>query len=339
MSLSSHLENPSSEIRRFLYEQFPNTLPLVRKENKRLSAVETIRSKDSVPYLESIRPTDKIPYPYAEIGTAIDYRIRYYFDVTPNTELVAYHGAYLLTSVYSRLANQLVASFFDGLQTTLSKETTIGQRLDPDPELKLNRHCFILALFEQVRRMPPRRIDRSLLFLMGTSNSLSDLLSIPETSWLEDMCTLSWSFYENYEHEICRSIAILNPTFLGSRFIGGADADLILNSCLIDIKTTIEPRIQNRTLYQLLGYVLLDYNNEYEIDEVGIYFARQGVTLRWPLARLLDNLCRSRPRPRLAELRDQFRELVLAKGIPHRRIARVQQETRGAPLMPSEWIQ
>ncbi len=39
----------------------------------------------------------------------------------------------------------------------------------------------------------------------------------------------------------------------GSGEIGGADADLIAGGCLVDIKTTVDPRFRrNRLLYQVL---------------------------------------------------------------------------------------
>jgi hypothetical protein len=51
---------------------------------------------------------------------------------------------------------------------------------------------------------------------------------------------------------------ILNPTFNdASMLVGGADADIILDSTIIDIKTTKDLRLERRDLYQLLGYYLL----------------------------------------------------------------------------------
>jgi hypothetical protein len=66
--------------------------------------------------------------------------------------------------------------------------------------------------------------------------------------------------------------------------VGGADADLIVDGCLIDIKASVQPKINPEWLRQLAGYVLLDYTDEQRIHSVGIYMARQGVLLTWSLA-------------------------------------------------------
>ena len=52
-----------------------------------------------------------------------------------------------------------------------------------------------------------------------------------------DLCALSWAFHDRFADLLGRRAAF-NPSFAGSRDVGGADADLILDGCLIDIKTT-----------------------------------------------------------------------------------------------------
>jgi hypothetical protein len=76
---------------------------------------------------------------------------------------------------------------------------------------------------------------------------------------------------------------ILNPTFAGSVDVGGADADLIVDGCLLEIKTSTQNALDSAWLRQLAGYALLDYADEYAIQSVGIYMARHGVLLNWPL--------------------------------------------------------
>lgn len=333
MSLSSHLGNRVSPIRKFLYTNFPNYLPVVKEANTTLRAAETIRPTAEAPELAKVRPADKKPYPYSDIGTAIDYRFRYYFSATGQEKLVARQGGHMLAHQYGLMSQHLIDEFFASLAETLLDVAPARRQLPPDQEMLLNRYCFVLALLEQAFRMPPIRLKRSLLFLTGERAGVSELLAIPKEPWLEDMQSLSWLFYRKFKQHIFTSNPALNPTFEGSGHIGGADADLILDTCLLDIKTETNPRVQNRTLYQLLGYVLLDYGDEYGLDEVGVYFSRQGTTLRWPLTGLLDTLCADTPRPRLAELRERFGALLVKERTPSTR--------RGAnlkPLIPPEWI-
>ena len=338
MSLSYHLENKASPVRLFLYSNFPNTLPVVRKANKVLRDAKTILPTAAAPELAEVRPADRIPYPYSDVGMAIDYRIRYYFATAESERLVAYTGACLLTHHYKRMPILLLDEFFESLDDFLLRLVPTRRRLLTEEESQLNRYCFVLALLEQARRMPPGRLDRSLLFLSGRRTTVRELLAIPKDSWLEDMQTLSWVFHEQFEHYLADTDFYLNSTFDGSGDIGGADADLILGKCLMDFKTTIDPRVQNRILYQLLGYALLDYSNKYELDEVGLYFIRQATTVRWPLAELLDSLYTDVTRPRLADLRERFRALLLeeVREDPSSR-SRVRIPSLKS-LIPPEWI-
>jgi hypothetical protein len=128
------------------------------------------------------------------------------------------------------------------------------------------------------------------------------------------ICALS-RLFASHLPELARQPLFLNPIFAGSGEIGGADADLISDGCLIDVKTTVDPKFtRTRLLYQLLGYVLLDYDDAYAIRSVGVYLSRQGLLIRWQLADLLQTLLDGK-RATLAELRASFREAVRAAAV------------------------
>ena len=134
------------------------------------------------------------------------------------------------------------------------------------------------------------------------------MLSVAEDDWIEDLCSLSCLFYDRCLH-LLSGDAILNPTFIGSSDVGGADADFIIDGCLIDVKTTVKLGDWRSWLYQLIGYTLLDYDDRYGISEVGIYFTRQGTLLRWKLHDLMFRLSGVAVTP-LDELRQDFREVA-----------------------------
>ena len=76
--------------------------------------------------------------------------------------------------------------------------------------------------------------------------------------------------------------AFLNPTFdKGSDLVSGADADLVIDDTLIDIKTTKSDSFTQDMYNQLLGYYALSsFKNDLDgITRMGIYFSRYG-TLR-----------------------------------------------------------
>lgn len=77
---------------------------------------------------------------------------------------------------------------------------------------------------------------------------------------------------------------LLNPTFgKGSQLVGGADADLIIDDKLIDIKTTQKLELSLSDFCQVVGYLLLHRiggtssdSGEIKIEQLGIYYSRYG---------------------------------------------------------------
>lgn len=82
----------------------------------------------------------------------------------------------------------------------------------------------------------------------------------------------------------------LNPTFLSGGYVGGADADLILDDHLVEIKTCGKWELRLRDFLQLMGYVLLqeiDNTARLEPEEIvgiGVYYPRFCTLVRFPLS-------------------------------------------------------
>jgi hypothetical protein len=285
MSLTSHLKNPDSPVLAFMRAAFPHTPALTRPANAKLRAATTIRPRGSVPYWL--------------IGMAFDYRLRYALAITPFQRTVAAHGASMLapcalpsgaTLIHGEtpvLDPTAVAGFVAALDCDIAAIRPVRRRLARDEEERLCRYCVVLALFETVARNGDVEYLRPLV--KHPHAALEELLAMADAAWVDDLCALSGALHDHLE-DLRGERLVLNPTFAGSIDVGGADADLIVDGCLLDIKTTINPRVEAQFLYQLLGYVLLDYTNQYGINSVGLYYARQGVTLRWPLEEVLPLL-------------------------------------------------
>lgn len=86
---------------------------------------------------------------------------------------------------------------------------------------------------------------------------------------------------------------MLNPTFgKSSQDIGGADADLIIDDMLIDIKTIKNLEFTAEMFRQLMGYYLLHLREGRifgDIKYLGIYFSRFGVLWKFEPA-LVDSM-------------------------------------------------
>lgn len=77
---------------------------------------------------------------------------------------------------------------------------------------------------------------------------------------------------------------ILNPHFgKASTLVGGADADLIIDDMLIDVKVVKDPKVTRLIYNQLIGYYLLyliggiNGHKKVKLRKLGIFFARHNV--------------------------------------------------------------
>ena len=363
MSLTSHLKSKDSPVRKFLRDQFLNTRTLLKAARKQVREADTI--------LPDAGPS----YRWDLIGGALDYRIRYYFDVTPYDKLKAYKGARYLTddqsvassvqlgftwtgqldeavTIFDRrtgkkvytyfpdsnggfseseigdslllealdLGSRVVSGeidesddsaiplkseyvdFFNSLITLTAGNYPVAKRLSGAEEDELNRHCIVLALMEEVVRTNDGRL------LRGEFSDADFLIDLVESNWIDDLRELSWTFYDSCDHLLALP-HVLNPTFDGSKDVGGADADLIVDGMLIEIKTTKKPEIKPEWIWQLLGYMLLDYSDCHRIGSIGLYMARQGILFEWDLEETIRALCPGNPSG-IGELRSKFKELT-----------------------------
>lgn len=81
---------------------------------------------------------------------------------------------------------------------------------------------------------------------------------------------------------------VLNPTFAAGALVGGADADVVLDDILVDVKVTKDPKIWRAYFNQLLGYYLLYRIGGFyglpkrpSVRRLGIYMARQATLYEW----------------------------------------------------------
>ena len=88
-----------------------------------------------------------------------------------------------------------------------------------------------------------------------------------------------------------------------------ADADIVVDGLLLDIKSTQHPHhLSMNAAWQLLGYLLLDTVDRYQIDTLGLYLTRSGVLVSWPVEEYLTLL--GTRRRELPELRTVLAELL-----------------------------
>jgi hypothetical protein len=143
----------------------------------------------------------------------------------------------------------------------------------------------------------------SLLNSIGPTTTLDDFLDSVPSDWVEDLALLAGLFLGAFAGRLGEP-AVLNLVFAQSAAVGGADADLIVGGTLLEIKTTINPRIDGAWIRQLLGYLLLDTQGEFAVTSLGLYLARQGRLIVWPLRESLEVIA-GQPID-LARVREEF---------------------------------
>lgn len=342
MSLTGELDVRDSPVGRFFRETFPLTRVPLRDCSQALRA----------PLINHL-PNDAKGGVFGQVGTAVEYRIRYHFARTPWTELSAVSGAAQVRFVpgdrpgdavtwvpanpvdrvmglppeaidrsardqLSRILrvspeavdrptrikigplpggrvsrhsigttdwvpeDPVVPGIFEALDQTLAAIAP-HRRIPCEAEERiLARFCLILSAFEAVHRSVHHSVWPPPYFGDDPPGSVDDLLALVPHDWVEDVAALGAAFAQSHP-QWHGADAVLNPSFAGSEDIGGADADLIVDGTLWDIKTTKRQRARGLWLYQLLGYVLLDYDGEHGIDRVGFLLTRQDTEVSWPI--------------------------------------------------------
>lgn len=308
MSLTEELKDRQSPVRQFMIDHFPNTTPTIAYRNQWLRLEPTLL------------PTKKLPY--STLGMALTYRIYFYFrhiclrfvvtgsgerkpvDIEPWKELKT-QVEKTRDQGYQLPPNDVVEEFFSNLQEVLERVCPVGQSLELPEERIIGQYCIVLALFEEIVQARERALLTSPLVVPRLKKTVSALLSIAKPHWIEDLSRLSAIFYRECKDLLSRP-TLVKPPLEGGIAILGAKPDLVVdNNLLIEIKSTIYPKLDRLWLYQLIGYRLLDVSDSYGIRNVGIYMARQGYLCQWRLPELLTDLS-GRKAPSIRQLSKEF---------------------------------
>lgn len=303
--LTAEIANIHSPVRRFLGELCASGL---REAQRRYRETTPPLAVPSVPRGDADPGT---------IGTAADWLLRFLVDPRPDLHL-AVAGAAACTQAGIRVLPAL-AEIVGALGVALPMRPPEHVRIfagplpgsDADPGL-LARACWALALLTEVFRAGPMVAAMGPLGqFRGATVPGDSLLGLAPSAGLDQLT----GFRHVFETTLIPQLATrtgpwaLGPTFTGSALIN-ADADLIAAGQLLDLKTSAKkPSLAVTDLLQVIGYALLDFDNEYQLDTLGIFSARYAYLATWELPGLLDELAGRQVSLRL--LRAEFRRLLL----------------------------
>lgn len=209
---------------------------------------------------------------YSLIGTAFDYLLRFHIErLNPNA---------LKTSWVAETAVALVKPDLNKKLQSLIEMTKIPY-YDFIKTGKLSDSLFastiVLAKLDLIYRagiMEPNLMDYEDEDILDLKN----LISIVDDSLFKS-----------------KKFCTLNPIFGdASLLVGGADADMIIDDTLIDIKTTKNLKFERDHYNQLIGYYILSKIGHIDgmkgkIKKIGIYFSRHGILQTIPISQIDEN--------------------------------------------------
>ncbi|MEU1289773.1 UvrD-helicase domain-containing protein [Kitasatospora sp. NPDC005856] len=296
LSLTGQLQYTTSPLSRFMAEHLPGSGAVVSDYQRRIAGLP-----------HPVQPVD-VQYPdWPALGHAIDYRLRLSLG-RPLGEAVelGVHGAgrdHLL--VGTPADDGRMALHTAGLELLAEVDGYLARPALLDDE-RLSRLCFVAAHFEDVFRSGRFRRNNPLAGATGAT-TLDRLCADVQPYVVEDLRRQMDLAEEPFKafHSLPSENRVCGPAFAGSADIGGADADFILDGLLLDCKASTRPqRLGRDEIYQLAGYLLLDYDDDYAIDQVGLYLARQGRLVIWSADEFLTRLG---ARTSLAGMRSRLR--------------------------------
>ncbi len=305
MSLTSELDDRNSAVSRFLRARFPHVRDLQR------------RYREPVAEAAPLAPRNGAAVAWGTVGGAFDWRMRYLLTPAPDLHL-ALLGALRLGERFQHLTAELFAAVDGTVRLPPGEPVPLAPADTPGPGLddeRLARASYALALYTEVFRAG--LLPGSRLLTLRRGAGLEDLLGLASAEEVADLLALT----EAARRVLLPALAArggplhLGPTFAGSLDVGGADADAITGGLLVDWKVNLGDRRRDgrrrcsldlATLQQLLGYLLLDYQDAYAIDALGVYAARYAYLATWPVAELLAELAGGPVD--LAEVRADFQQ-------------------------------
>lgn len=216
------------------------------------------------------------------IGTAADWLMRFLVHPAPSLRLAA-RGAVLCGMLPALEELAVMLGFRDG-GTVRFTGPAEGTGIAP---ALLYRACWGLALLTEVCRRPRTALTGSAGRLRcGTARSL--LEAAPDAG-LEQLAALRGALESGLLPALGarRGLWAAGPEFAGSAIMRG-DADLIAGGLLTELKTTSQkPFLGVTDLWQVLGYALMDYTDEFAVTDVALFSARYGYLAQWNLGALL----------------------------------------------------
>ena len=294
MSLTRELNKKQSPFRQLVEGCAPalaiagSRSPEGKRIAERLGFYDLVKSRSLAPLPDGV--TDARRHS-PTVGMAFDIRTRMMLGQFEPRYSASILGVRLFTFMYARLmkdgeriAEMLADSFREAEDLTIQ-----GTEEDKD------RASIIFTWCEALYRAGLRALFSSLGERLHASKTVDDLFASIPPAMLADVSNLRAANQEQVEQwrtMILKGVEYTeNPHFTGASLVGGADGDWFIDDTLFDFKVVdkISAPWVRKVLMQLLGYLILDLDNDYQATRIGIWLPRQATVRTWAIEEVLGS--------------------------------------------------
>lgn len=259
MTLTQQLGQPDSQIRRLFDEHLPRLAPTMRATWKPALAGRTL-----------LRPPAGAPA--STLGHANSARLTWTRTALATSNDVLPGAAALLR--------------IGATPTLIADLHTIATTTAPPNTSHTAGAAILIGMMDQVWRYPMALVD-PIYEEVFTAADLTDAITRLPHPWVGDVTAVTT--LSGHLLPALTGTAHPAPTFVGSPDIGGAEADIIVGTTLVDIKTLQASTLNLRHALQLIAYALLDFSDQYALTHVAALTARYGQLVTWNLQDVLHH--------------------------------------------------
>ncbi len=175
------------------------------------------------------------------------------------------------------------AELFKSLRDFLRRVRPARHELHDDDEAWLCRYCAALALVD-VKHVRSLRSGEHPLRALPPGSTLDDLFGLIPREAVIDIRRLSRRFQKTTGREWLSRSVTFDPHVWVANI--GASPDVLVDDCLLDLKTAMRPHLDRLWLDQLLLYTLV-VGDRRKVKRLGYHLVRQDRTVYWPVEEFL----------------------------------------------------
>ena len=218
---------------------------------------------------------------YSLVGTAFDYVMRFYLErLNPGAVTGQWVAEHSITDPLSPLLKDIDVEIDAETGKIFYTETALTRKVRQIIEQAKNHYSECFSSGHITDQLLESTLHLAQLDIICRANIVDENLGTAHKEDIEDLRNLV-TIIETELFQASR-LCLLNPSFgEASRLVGGADADLLIDNTIIDIKTTKNLQLKRDDFNQLLGYFILheisgigDLTPKPKVSRIAIYFSR-----------------------------------------------------------------